>query len=303
MLKKILTLSMLSCAIISHAWDASGHEVVAQIAISTCKPATLTKLKNLLSTAVWTVTQNSGAVVTHDFRNPLIAARFADDILNSQFGKNPYETKNYRTWHYIDLQYMDRSSIFANWPPTETDDTIVQGIDDAIAVIKNKPARGFTKGKVEAMLFLLHFVGDIHQPLHCSDDYDKGGHRAMTTDSGGTIIPHKVWDGEATARYSLHAAGNSESAEQINDDLATIRSAATDLINTRASHFSQYQRTNFNRMAWVKESYKYACNNIFAAQQPLTQTTLDAWQEFGLERVTIAGLRLGRLLDALAPYM
>jgi len=27
----------------------------------------------------------------------------------------------------------------------------------------------------EALMFLIHFVGDMHQPLHCSDNHDKGG--------------------------------------------------------------------------------------------------------------------------------
>ena len=38
------------------------------------------------------------------------------------------------------------------------------------------PATAYSEQLV-ALKFLLHFVGDLHQPLHASDDHDSGGRR------------------------------------------------------------------------------------------------------------------------------
>jgi hypothetical protein len=46
-----------------------------------------------------------------------------------------------------------------------------------------------------ALKFILHFVGDIHQPLHASDDHDAGGNRKRVTAAGsrpGNL--HHFWD-------------------------------------------------------------------------------------------------------------
>jgi hypothetical protein len=46
-----------------------------------------------------------------------------------------------------------------------------------------------------ALKFLLHFVGDLHQPLHASDDHDAGGNKKLVTGEGahpGNL--HHYWD-------------------------------------------------------------------------------------------------------------
>jgi hypothetical protein len=49
---------------------------------------------------------------------------------------------------------------------------------------------------LEALAFLIHFVGDIHQPLHAGDRADRGGNDLKTTYG---VMPgynlHSVWDG------------------------------------------------------------------------------------------------------------
>ena len=49
-------------------------------------------------------------------------------------------------------------------------------------------------------MFLVHFVGDMHQPLHCSDNHDKGGNgvRVVFLDRPGNL--HGTWDGALLTR-------------------------------------------------------------------------------------------------------
>jgi hypothetical protein len=46
----------------------------------------------------------------------------------------------------------------------------------------------------EALMFVVHFVGDMHQPLHCSDNKDKGGNDVRLVFFGRNSNLHSVWD-------------------------------------------------------------------------------------------------------------
>jgi hypothetical protein len=50
--------------------------------------------------------------------------------------------------------------------------------------------------RAEALRFLIHFMGDLHQPLHVADDGDRGGNERAVTFLGHATDLHKVWDGE-----------------------------------------------------------------------------------------------------------
>ncbi len=49
--------------------------------------------------------------------------------------------------------------------------------------------------RVEALKFIVHLVGDLHQPLHVSDNGDTAGNRTrVRLDSGESADLHRVWD-------------------------------------------------------------------------------------------------------------
>ena len=50
--------------------------------------------------------------------------------------------------------------------------------------------------KAEALRFLIHFMGDLHQPLHDADNADRGGNHRSVNFLGHDTNLHKVWDGE-----------------------------------------------------------------------------------------------------------
>jgi hypothetical protein len=50
--------------------------------------------------------------------------------------------------------------------------------------------------RAEALRFLIHFMGDLHQPLHVADNDDRGGNQRAVTFLGHDTNLHKVWDGE-----------------------------------------------------------------------------------------------------------
>ena len=58
--------------------------------------------------------------------------------------------------------------------------------------------------RAEALRFLIHFIGDLHQPLHVADNDDRGGNRRVVYLEGDSMNLHKVWDGELLKRYGLN---------------------------------------------------------------------------------------------------
>jgi nuclease S1 len=57
--------------------------------------------------------------------------------------------------------------------------------------------------RAEALRFLVHFLGDLHQPLHVADNSDRGGNRRTVRLLGDYMSLHQAWDGELIARYGL----------------------------------------------------------------------------------------------------
>jgi nuclease S1 len=60
--------------------------------------------------------------------------------------------------------------------------------------------------RAEALRFLVHFVGDLHQPLHVADNGDRGGNRQAVYFLGDSMNLHRVWDGELIKSLGLSEA-------------------------------------------------------------------------------------------------
>jgi hypothetical protein len=60
--------------------------------------------------------------------------------------------------------------------------------------------------RAEALRFLIHLIGDLHQPLHVADHNDHGGNDRNVMLRGELFDLHKVWDGELIKTMSLSEA-------------------------------------------------------------------------------------------------
>jgi hypothetical protein len=69
---------------------------------------------------------------------------------------------------------------------------VVARIDLFAAVLADRNANARTR--VEALKFVTHFVGDVHQPLHAEDHNDKGGNRIRVANYLGHASLHSIWD-------------------------------------------------------------------------------------------------------------
>lgn len=172
---------MLSCQ--AMAWGDEGHEIVALIAQAHLDPAVLKKVNGLLGADTDTLT-------AHDIA---AEATWADELRN----RNDNGRLNTSQWHYIDIEIgapdIDRAcyghpaipaGMAASRGPAR--DCIVDKIQEFAAELAD-PATS-AEEQIMALKFVLHFVGDIHQPLHTSDDHDRGGNSKRVSSGCSSLI-------------------------------------------------------------------------------------------------------------------
>src|SRR5439155_1705313 len=99
----------------------------------------------------------------------------------------------FRQWHFLDLGCPDSHfELLTNPAPmTLTNGDVVSALKQCVAVVKGH-SNPLIADEATAVALIVHLVGDIHQPLHCSTHYythahvEPGHERAgMGTDDGG----------------------------------------------------------------------------------------------------------------------
>jgi hypothetical protein len=105
-------------------------------------------------------------------------------------------------WHFTDvpvtvLRY-NRSRDCK--PDPEKGDCSVAALDRLSAVLMDTTRPELERR--EALKFIVHIVGDIHQPLHSAErDHDEGGNRVNVTVRGETVNLHAAWDRRIIAAF------------------------------------------------------------------------------------------------------
>jgi len=154
-------------------WGNEGHQVIALIAADRLTPAALAEVADLLG---------SDAI-----RGMEEASTWADYIRLSRPDTAP--------WHYVNIE------ITANGFNAATDCladncVVAQVQKDARIVADHQLAKPV---RAEALRFLIHFVGDMHQPLHCADNHDRGGNEVRVMIGSEDTNLHAVWDTDVVA--------------------------------------------------------------------------------------------------------
>jgi hypothetical protein len=93
-------------------------------------------------------------------------------------------------WHYIDIPVAANKIDMARECPQ--DDCVIGQIEKYKTMLANSHASEADRRL--ALKFLVHFVGDLHQPLHCVDNSDKGGNMVQVVFFGQLTNLHAVWD-------------------------------------------------------------------------------------------------------------
>jgi hypothetical protein len=182
------------------AWGDEGHKVIALIAEHYLDPAVRAKIATLLAA-------DTDALTAHDIASE---ATWADKYRDSDRDTTKIRYEATWSWHFVDVELAqpDRASACFGHPPLPPRVPASKGPPQACVVDKiNQFAAELSdratsaSEQLLALKFLLHFVGDLHQPLHVADDHDAGGNKKLV--AGGGTHPsklHHYWDVEFVER-------------------------------------------------------------------------------------------------------
>ena len=163
----------------AQGWWENGHRTVARIAAARLTAAAQTRLSKLLD-----VPDTPDDVAEALAR----ASTWADEIK-----KDRPETV---AWHYIDLTIQDKKAAFAERCPDDNCLTARIRLFRAQLTTQKRASDPNPISDLDALRFLVHFVGDVEQPLHSVSDADQGGNCEPLDPLRGTAKNlHALWDG------------------------------------------------------------------------------------------------------------
>lgn len=175
---------------LSLGWGAGGHMMTASIAFKRLNPRAKAKARELLAIPI------NPASVTTRRRNFILASVWADDL-------RPFkEFDSFLVHHFINNPFADDGRPLPSEIPLP--ENIVKALEDNVEILKTSTDKN---AQAQALRFIIHFVGDIHQPLHAvarvSDAFpkgDRGGNdfSIMLRNPNGELRKsnlHSYWDG------------------------------------------------------------------------------------------------------------
>ena len=260
------------------AWNAEGHMAVAQLAYNHLDSTVKAKCDSLIAVAL-----SPGGSSTSTF---VSASCWADDY-KSQLGTG--------TWHYINLPISLDGTSFANFEPPAFD--VVQAINQCITTLKSgstTPAQ-----QASSLRYLIHFIADVHQPLHCTTAFsaaqpngDAGGNGFPITGTWNNL--HSLWDsGGGYLNDPLPRPLSPGSQTTLNNRVATIEAAYP---------YLRGGGTLPDPMSWALEGKELAVSITYAGitrNSAPSISYLQTARSTTEARIALAGKRLADLLNTL----
>ena len=257
---------LLACLVVpwiaspASAWGPAGHRIIASVAQQHLNARARARLSYVLGS------ETTLAEV----------ATWADDVRD--------ERPETAAWHYINI------------PPAATDlrprrdcpggncvsDKIREFVGIARLGIRNKSE------VAEAIKYLVHFVGDLHQPLHAGFAEDRGGTRLPVIVDGRESNLHGTWDSTIIRRLGSDEA---EIAARLNEGIT-------------ADQKKQWRKGRPREWAW--ESHLLAVRVAYGALPAGNPKRLDAdylaqAAAVGEEQLAKAGIRLAAVINQVWP--
>jgi hypothetical protein len=272
-------LSAFCIAAPASAYWEFGHETITRIAYANVTPRTQAAVRRLLAETPRLDTPECPATTIEG------ASTWADCVkpLKGRDGKSRFGYAY--NWHFQDVNICQP---FTLEEACKDGNCVSAQITRNAAILKDR--RASAKDRAQALVFLIHFVGDLHQPLHAGEKHDKGGNDVAAV--YGTYSPkqfnlHSVWDGTLAERA----------------------------ITSGPSLVRRYPAADKRRIAagtvedWSRESYQVSHDVVYAsalggdpcapspARVTLDQATIERIVPVARLEVERGGLRLAKLLD------
>lgn len=284
MRRVLVSLALVATMLVAgtQAWWCVGHMVIAEIA------------RQNLESGVEAQVNAQFAFLNKWFpqSNDMISGACWADDLKSQ------NLEVMAGWHFINQVYNPEDV------PVHPDP--IQNINVETAIDKldrtvKRPSEVNDWIRAYAIANIVHFIGDIHQPLHATERFDK---QFPQGDRGGNLI-HVNWGGKS---WPLHFIWDSVCAQYQTEPTRPLSSTDYAWIQSLANGYqTNYsvpaaEKTVWNSTIMAQESYeagvKYAyANNTVQPNNTLTQDYINTCIQVASYRIAYAGYRLASELN------
>lgn len=250
----VALVAWLWCVPVALAWGPRGHRIVAELAEAQLTPQVRATMQKLL--------------VLRGARHLDEIAVWADDLRDS----DPALFRQTKRLHFVNFHARD--CLYD--PPRDCRDgeCAVAAIERYSAILANRanpPAQ-----RAEALAFVVHFVGDIHQPLHADYRHDAGGNDYQVRWRGHGTSLHRVWD-------SLMLDSTQLTADQWTDRLEAQRTPIS---------------AGGTPAQWAEESCRIDRDDgVYPASRRIDAAYVDRELPIAERRLRQAGARLAALLN------
>jgi len=273
------------------AWWGNGHMLVARVAydkIMAVNPALMDKANTILA--------GISQFTTLESKYPFVeCATFADEIKNEGFDDQSH-------WHFVDNPFYDQG-FTANIAPNEYN--VTWAIGEMINALKGVKSSALKSGAVNPIFgesfdlrLLIHYIGDIHQPLHAVSRYipsqpagDQGGNKFYLTMNQGINELHALWDSV------LYQMGNDLSLPLSDDDWEALGMNSTRI--TADNPESSFTDISKSYTEWNAEALALAESFVYVNIQPNTIPSDDYLAQgvaLAEKQIAKAGYRLANQL-------
>ena len=234
------------------SWGPEGHAIVADIAQAHLDSAAAAEVASLLK----------------------LEGLDRLDQISSWADGNRKEFPHTGTWHYVDIPLKAERYDAAR--DCKEGNCGVAKLDENVHVLADKSAS--PQARLLALKWVVHLVGDIHQPLHAEDNDDKGGNTVQVQFFGQGTNLHAMWDG-GILRHAL----NLQPGPNYSFDHAAVQADAM----TLDAAISPAQRANWAThnllpqiadasIVWADESHMLARN---VAYMDIDKPSGEVWSQ------------------------
>lgn len=248
----------------AQAWGPLGHSIVAELAQRQLTPAARAEVKRLLA-------------AEHTDRLADVAS-WPDQIQDDRSLAALW--KQTRKLHYINF----RGGPSCDYEPPRDcagGECIVAGLAHYVAVLGDRAQP--IEARRRALIFVVHFVGDIHQPLHDGYRDDLGGNKYQVQFGGQGSNLHRVWDSSMLQTRGL--IWPAYAARLAAEGPAQLPAPIAPLDNPYAQ--------------WAEEGCRLtAAPGFYPEGHKIDQAYVDAELPLAEHQLRLAGERLGKLLNA-----
>jgi hypothetical protein len=248
---------LLFTAVVLISWGVTGHRSIGKIAENHLTPQSKAAVRELLGSET------------------LAEASTWPDEVRSQPAY-----RHTGPWHYLNLPLGLNYADFQTRVQGMTQENVYSALLQQEQVLGSSTSS--RQEKIEALKYIVHFVGDLHQPMHVSREEDKGGNTIQVNYDGQGTNLHALWDSKLIDHQGLTFEQMAEKYDQVS-----------------AAQVKAWQSEPL--IEWIWESYEIS-SKLYAEIDALNNRTIDDsyyQAHIGIigERIEKAGVRLAGVLN------